>query len=157
MENKIYLTAEGKKKLEEELLYLKSVKRPEIAKKIGVAREFGDLSENAEYDTAKNEQGMLESKITELETTILNAIILENKDIDISKVSLGCTVKVYDEEFDEEIEYKILGSNESDPKNGVISNESPVGKALLGKKVGDEVVAKTESGNLVLKVLEIKA
>lgn len=157
MENKIYLTAEGKKKLEEELLYLKSVKRPEIAKKIGVAREFGDLSENAEYDTAKNEQGMLESKITELETTILNAIILENKDIDTSKVSLGCTVKVYDEEFDEEIEYKILGSNESDPKNGVISNESPVGKALLGKKVGDEVVAKTESGNLVLKVLEIKA
>ena len=157
MENKIYLTAEGKKKLEEELLYLKSVKRPEIAKKIGVAREFGDLSENAEYDTAKNEQGMLESKITELENTILNAVILENKDIDTSKVTLGCTVKVYDEEFDEEIEYKILGSNESDPKNGVISNESPVGKALLGKKVGEEVIVKTESGNLMLKVLKIKA
>lgn len=157
MENKIYLTAEGKKKLEEELLYLKSVKRPEIAKKIGVAREFGDLSENAEYDTAKNEQGMLESKITELENTILNAIILENKDIDTSKVTLGCTVKVYDEEFDEEIEYKILGSNESDPKNGIISNESPVGKALLGKKVGEEVTVKTESGNLMLKVLKIKA
>lgn len=157
MENKIYLTAEGKKKLEEELLYLKSVKRPEIAKKIGIAREFGDLSENAEYDTAKNEQGMLESKITELENTILNAVILENKDIDTSKVTLGCTVKVYDEEFDEEIEYKILGSNESDPKNGVISNESPVGKALLGKKVGEEVIVKTESGNLMLKVLKIKA
>lgn len=157
MEKKIILTPEGKKKIEEELVYLKSVKRPEIAEKIGIAREFGDLSENAEYDTAKNEQGMLESKISELESTLLNCVILDQADIDTSKVSLGCTVKVYDEEFDEEVEYKILGSNESDPKNGIISNESPVGKALLGKKKGELVTINTGHGNCVLKILEIKA
>ena len=150
-----YLTPEGKKQLEEKLQYLKTVKRPEVVKKIGYAREFGDLSENSEYDAAKEEQALVESQIAEIEDTLLNAIIIKKSSIDTSKVSIGTKVKLYDEEFDEEVEYKIIGSNESDPKNGLISNESPVGAALLGHKEGELVTVTTPNGNCVYKILAI--
>ena len=150
-----YLTPEGKKQLEEKLQYLKTVKRPEVVKKIGYAREFGDLSENSEYDAAKEEQALVESQIAEIEDTLLNAIIIKKSSIDTSKVSIGTKVKLYDEEFDEEVEYKIICSNESDPKNGLISNESPVGAALLGHKEGELVTVATPNGNCVYKILAI--
>lgn len=150
-----YLTPEGKKQLEEKLHYLKTVKRPEVVKKIGYAREFGDLSENSEYDAAKDEQAQVEAQIAELEDTLLNAIIIKKSSIDTSKVSIGTKVKLYDEEFDEDVEYKIIGSNESDPKNGLISNESPVGAALLGHKVGETVIVATPNGNCTYKILAI--
>lgn len=150
-----YLTPEGKKQLEEKLHYLKTVKRPEVVKKIGYAREFGDLSENSEYDAAKDEQAQVEAQIAELEDTLLNAIIIKKSSIDTSKVSIGTKVKLYDEEFDEDVEYKIIGSNESDPKNGLISNESPVGAALLGHKVGETVIVATPNGNCTYKILGI--
>ena len=150
-----YLTPEGKKQLEEKLQYLKTVKRPEVVKKIGMAREFGDLSENSEYDAAKDEQALVEGQIAEIEDTLLNAVIIKKADIDTSKVSLGTKVKLYDEEFDEEVEYKIVGSDESDPKSGMISNESPVGAALLVHKVGEIVVVSTPNGDVRYKVLSI--
>lgn len=150
-----YLTPEGKKQLEEKLQYLKTIKRPEVVKKIGYAREFGDLSENSEYDAAKDEQAQVEAQIAELEDTLLNAIIIKKSNIDTSKVSIGTKVKLYDEDFDEEVEYKIVGSNESDPKNGFISNESPVGAALLGHKVDETVVVSTPNGNCIYKILSI--
>ena len=150
-----YLTPEGKKQLEEKLQYLKTVKRPEVVKKIGLAREFGDLSENSEYDAAKEEQALLESQIAEIEDTLLNAIIIKKSDIDVSKVNIGTRVKLYDEEFDEEVEYKIIGSDESDPANGLISNESPVGAGLIGHKVGESVVINTPNGEVKYKILDI--
>lgn len=150
-----YLTPEGKKQLEEKLEYLKTVKRPEVVKKIGQAREFGDLSENSEYDAAKDEQALLESQIAEIEDTLLNAVVIKKSSIDTSKVNIGTKVKLYDEEFDEEVEYKIIGSDESDPKNGLISNESPVGAALLGHKVGEVVVVHTPNGDVTYKILAI--
>lgn len=150
-----YLTPEGKKQLEEKLSYLKTVKRPEVVKKIGAAREFGDLSENSEYDAAKDEQALVERQIAEIEDTLLNGIVINKSDIDTSKVSLGTKVKLYDEEFDEEVEYKIVGSDESDPKAGLISNESPVGAALLGHKKGEMVVVSTPNGEVRYKILAI--
>lgn len=150
-----YLTPEGKKQLEEKLHYLKTVKRPEVVKKIGIAREYGDLSENAEYDAAKEEQAILESQIADIESTLLNAVIIKKSNIDTSKVSIGTKVKLYDLEFDEEVEYKIIGSDESDPKNGIISNVSPVGSALLGHKVDDVVTVKTPNGEIKFKILSI--
>ncbi len=150
-----YLTPEGKKQLEEKLQYLKTVKRPEVVKKIGLAREFGDLSENSEYDAAKDEQALIESQIAEIEDTLLNAVIIKKSDIDTSKVNLGTKVKLYDEEFDEEVEYTIIGSDESDPKRGLISNESPVGAALLGHKAGEIVRVNTPNGEVVYKILSI--
>ena len=150
-----YLTPEGKKQLEEKLHYLKTVKRPEVVKKIGIAREYGDLSENAEYDAAKEEQAILESQIADIESTLLNAVIIKKSNIDTSKVSIGTKVKLYDLEFDEEVEYKIIGSDESDPKNGIISNVSPVGSALLGHKVDDVVSVKTPNGEIKFKILSI--
>ncbi|MBR3790336.1 MAG: transcription elongation factor GreA, partial [Clostridia bacterium] len=132
---KIYLTLEGKKELEDKLEYLKTVKREEVTKAIGAAREYGDLSENSEYDAAKEAQGVLESEILEIETKLRDCIIIDKKNIDTSKVSLGCFVKVFDKDFDEEVEYKIVGSTESNPLKGFISNESPVGLALLNASV----------------------
>lgn len=154
---KTFLTPQGKKELEEKLEYYKKVKRQEISKQIGEAREFGDLSENAEYDAAKNEQAMLEHEILELESKLRDCEIIEPNKIDISKVSIGCYVKVYDEDFDEEAEYKIIGSTESNPSKGLISNESPVGKALLNKKIGDIVSVDTPLGVSILKILNIRA
>jgi transcription elongation factor GreA len=153
----VYLTEEGKKQLEEKLNYYRTVLRPEVTKKIGIAREFGDLSENAEYDSAKEEQGKIEAEIAEMEAKIKTCIIIDKNQLDTSKVNMGCTVKVYDLDFDEEVEYTIIGSTESDPSKGLISNESPVGCALLGKKVGDTVIVKTPVGECTLKILAINA
>lgn len=152
---KIYLTPQGKKELEEKLEYYKTVRRPEITKKIGEAREFGDLSENAEYDAAKNEQAMIEHEISEMEVKLRDCVIINKNKIDTNKVSVGCFVTVYDEEYDEEVKYQIIGSTESNPLKGLISNESPVGMALLDKKVGDIVDVETPSGICKLKVLKI--
>jgi len=153
---KHYLTAEGKKQLEEKLAYYKSVKRPEVVKKIGSAREYGDLSENSEYDAAKEEQAQIEAEISEMEDILLNCEIISKKDIDTEVVSIGTTVKLYDEEFDEEVSYKILGSTESDPANGIISNASPVGAALLGHKKGEEITVNMPTGSIKYKILAIR-
>lgn len=152
---KIYLTIEGKKELEDKLEYLKTVKREEVTKAIGAAREYGDLSENSEYDAAKEAQGVLESEILEIETKLRDCIIIDKENIDTSKVSLGCFVKVFDKDFNEEVEYKIVGSTESNPLKGFISNESPVGLALLNASVGDIVSVQTPMGVSKLKVLDI--
>ena len=152
---KIYLTIEGKKELEDKLEYLKTVKREEVTKAIGAAREYGDLSENSEYDAAKEAQGVLESEILEIETKLRDCIIIDKENIDTSKVSLGCYVKVFDKDFNEEVEYKIVGSTESNPLKGFISNESPVGLALLNASVGDVVSVQTPMGVSKLKVLDI--
>ena len=147
------LTLEGKKQLEQKLEEYKTVKRPEVIKKIGLAREFGDLSENAEYDAAKDEQARIESEIQEMEAKLRNCVIIG--DVDTSMVNLGCRVTVYDQTFEEEVEYKIVGSTESNPLEGKISNESPVGIALLGKKVGEIASVETPTGICSLKVLKI--
>lgn len=134
MSKPVILTYEGLKKLEEELEYLKTVKRAEVAEKIKQARAFGDLSENSEYDEAKNEQAFIEGRIATLEAMLKNAKVIDEEDIKLDQVSIGCTVKVYDESYNEEVEYTIVGSAEADPMNNKISDESPIGKALLGKK-----------------------
>ena len=139
MDKKNILTYEGLKKLEDELEDLKVVKRKEVSQKIKEAREQGDLSENAEYDAAKDEQRDIEARIEELEKILKNAEVFVEEEADLDKVSIGCQVKILDCEFDEELTYKIVGSTEANSLKGKISNESPVGKALLGKKVGDTV------------------
>ena len=151
----VILTSEGLEKLEKELEYLKTVKRQEVAAEIKVALGYGDLSENSEYDEAKNKQAQMEIRIVEIETMLKNAKVIDEADISTETVSVGCTVKLYDVEFEEEIEYNIVGSTEADPSNGKISDESPVGAALLGKAVGDEVEVPTPAGSIQLKVLEI--
>ncbi|HIT62114.1 MAG TPA: transcription elongation factor GreA [Candidatus Caccovivens faecavium] len=153
---KHYLTPEGKKQLEEKLNYYKTVKRPNVVKRIGIAREFGDLSENSEYDAAKDEQAQIESEITEMENILLNAEVIDKKNIDSTVVNIGTKVKLYDEDFDEELEYRISGSSESDPKNGVISNVSPVAKAIIGHKKGESVVVHTPGGVSHFKIVDIK-
>lgn len=153
---KHYLTPEGKSQLEEKLNFYKTVKRPEVVKRIGIAREFGDLSENSEYDAAKDEQAQIEAEIAEMESILLNAEVIDKKNLDSDTVNVGCTVKLYDEDFDEEVEYRISGSSESDPKNGVISNVSPVGKALIGHKKGEVVSVKTPGGVAEYKIVSIR-
>ena len=143
------------KALEDELQDLKVVKRKEIAQKIKEAREQGDLSENAEYDAAKDEQRSIEAKIEELEKIIRNAEVIDESAFDKDTVSIGSTVKFYDEEFDEELEYRIVGSTESDIMKGLISNESPLGKALVGSKIGQEIEVEGADGISRYKVLEI--
>jgi len=154
--NNIYLTEEGLKALQERLNYLKTVCRPEVAQKLQAARELGDLSENAEYDSAKDEQGLIESEIAEIEHKIRNAKVIDESEIDTSKVSVGCYVTLLDVELNEETEYKIVGSTESDPRNNLISNESPVGHAVLDAKVGDVVSVPAPAGMLQYKVLKIR-
>ena len=156
MNKKNILTYEGLKKLEDELQDLKVVKRKEVADKIKEAREQGDLSENAEYDAAKDEQRDIEARIEELEKILKNAEVVVEEEVDLEKISIGCQVRILDLEFDEELEYKIVGSTEANSLKGKISNESPVGKALLGKKVGDSVVVETQMGEITYKVLEIQ-
>ena len=153
---KHYLTPEGKKQLEEKLNFYKTVKRPDVIKRIGIAREFGDLSENSEYDAAKDEQAQIEAEITEMENILLNAEVIDKKKISSSEVSIGCKVKLFDEEFDEEVEYRITGSSESDPRNGIISNVSPVGSALIGHKKGDTISVKTPGGTTNYKIVSIE-
>jgi transcription elongation factor GreA len=155
-EKEILLTAEGLSKLEEELDYLKSVKRKEVAERIKAAIEFGDLSENSEYDDAKNEQAFIEGRIVALEKSLRNVRLIDENDIAIDQVSVGTTVKVKDLEFDEEIEYTIVGSPEANPMQGRISDESPVGKTLIGKKVGDSVEILVPAGIIKYQVLEIR-
>ena len=153
---KTYLTLEGKKELEDKLEYYKTVKRAEITQAIGIAREYGDLKENSEYDAAKEAQAVLEAEILDIETKLRDCEIIDRKKIDITKVSIGCFVKVFDKEFNEEVEYKIVGSTESNPLKGFISNESPVGIALLNASVGDIVSVETPAGISKLKVLSIR-
>ena len=155
-ENKeVILSKEYLEKLEDELEYLKTIRRPEIAEKIKIARSFGDLSENADYDEAKNEQGEIESRIAKVEDMIRNAKTIE-VDLNSDEVGVGNTVTVHDEEFDETLDYKIVGTAESDPIKGFISNESPVGAALLGKKVDDRVEVATPNGKMYFTIKDIK-
>ena len=156
VEKQELLTQEGYNKLEEELEYLKTVKRKEITEKIKVALGYGDLSENSEYDEAKNDQAFTEGRIIQLENMLKNAVVVDESEIPKDKVSVGSIVKVMDYEFDEEVEYTIVGSAEADPMNFKISNESPVGSALLGKKVGDVVEVAVPSGVSKFEVLEIR-
>ena len=150
-----FLTAEGKKQMEEKLNYYKSVRRVEVREKIGIAREFGDLRENSEYDDAKEEQAKIEEEIRQMEDILLNCQIIENSAGE-GIVNIGSTLTVYDEEFEEELELKILGSTESDPVNGIISNNSPLGAALLGKKKGEKVSVKMNGSEIVYKILQVK-
>lgn len=152
---KYIMTYEGVKKLEKELEILKSVKRKEITEKIKVALGYGDLSENSEYDEAKNEQAFVEGKIVQLETMLKNASVIDESEVSNDVVGVGCMVKVYDFEFDEEVVYHIVGSTEADPMNFKISNESPVGKALLGHKVEEEVVAVVPNGTSKFRIIQI--
>ena len=156
MAQHVYLTEEGLESLKERLNHLKTVRRPEVASKLQAARELGDLSENAEYDSAKEEQAALEAEIFEIEVKIRNAKIIDENEIDTSKVSVGSFVKLLDMEYNEEYEFKIVGSTESDPKNHLISNESPLGDAILGKKVGEVVNVIAPAGILKYKILDIR-
>ena len=151
----IYITKEGKKEKEERLEYLKNVRRPEVLEKLKVAREYGDLSENSEYDAARNEQGRVESEIQMIEETLRQAIIVDSNKINKDVVHVGSTVKVLDLEFNEEMVYKIVGTIESDPDRGCISNESPIGKALMGKKRGETVEIKTPGGSFKVKITSV--
>ena len=156
MDKKNILTYQGLKKLEDELQDLKVVKRKEVAQKIKEAREQGDLSENAEYDAAKDEQRDIEARIEDIEKILKNAEVVVEEEVELDKISIGCTVRILDCEYDEECEYKIVGSTEANSLKGKISNESPVGRALLGAKVGDTVKVETQVGDLEYKVLEIQ-
>ena len=155
MDKKNILTYEGLKKLEDELQNLKVVKRKEVAQKIKEAREQGDLSENAEYDAAKDEQRDIEARIEEIEKILKNAEVVVEEEVDLEKISIGCKVKILDCEFNDELEYKIVGSTEANSLENKISNESPVGAALVGAHVGETVVAQTPGGALRIKVIEI--
>ena len=149
------LTYAGLRALEQELEDLKVVKRKEVAQKIKEAREQGDLSENAEYDAAKDEQRDIEARIEELENILKNVEVVDEDEVDLDKINVGCAVKVYDITFDEEMDFKIVGSTEANSLEGKISNESPVGHALIGKTVGDVVDVETQAGLMQFKVLEI--
>ena len=153
---KFLMTYEGVKKLEDELEYLKAVKRKEITEKIKVALGYGDLSENSEYDEAKNEQAFTEGRILQLENMLKIAEVVDESEIPTDTVSVGSIVKVKDYDFDEEVEYTIVGSAEADPMNFRISNESPVGKGLIGKKVGDVVEVNVPDGVSKFEVLDIR-
>lgn len=150
------LTYAGLKQLEDELQNLKVVKRKEVAEKIKEAREQGDLSENAEYDAAKDEQRDIEARIDEIEKLLKNAEVVVEDEIDLDKINIGCQVKVYDVEYDEETEFKIVGSTEANSLQNKISNESPVGRALLGKRKGDIVDVETQVGMIQYRVIEIQ-
>ncbi len=149
------LTSAGLKKLEDELADLEVVKRKEVAEKIKEAREQGDLSENAEYDAAKDEQRDIEARIEEIKAILKDVEVVDEDEVDTKTISVGCKVKIYDCEFEEEIEYFIVGSTESNSLEGKISNESPVGRALMGAKKGDVVTVETQAGAMQYKVLEI--
>ena len=155
-DKKHILTYTGLKQYEDELQDLKVNKRQETAQKIKEAREQGDLSENAEYDAAKDEQRDIEARIEQLEKLLKNAEVVVEEEIDLEKINIGCRVKVLDMEFDEEMEFKIVGSTEANSLQNKISNESPVGHALLGKKAGDIVDVETQAGVIQYKVLEIQ-
>ena len=155
MEKETLLTSEGLKKIEEELEELKTVRRREVAERIKQALAFGDISENSEYDEAKNEQAWLEERIIKLESLLRNARVIDEEDISLDVVSVGSKVTIKDMDYDEELEYSIVGSAEADPCDGKISNESPVGKSLIGKKVDDTVTVQVPDGIAKYKILSI--
>ena len=148
-------TKQGYQELVDELKYLKLTRREEIKEQIATARGFGDLSENAEYDEARNEQAKVEARIQELEALIENAEIIDESTMDVRSISLGSVVKLLDEEYDEEITYSIVGSNQADPLEQKISDQSPIGRALMGKKAGDRVIVTAPAGELRFRVLEV--
>ena len=153
----VVLTAEGMTKLQEEIDYLSTTKREEVAERIKEAREFGDISENSEYDDAKNEQAMLEHRISVLQEKLSRARVIKVTEISTEKVSLGSTVTLKDLDYDEEFIYTIVGSAEADPVNQRLSNESPVGQAILGRKVGETVVVPVPAGSMRYEVVRIEA
>lgn len=153
---KYVMTYEGVRKLENELEFLKTTKRKEITEKIKVALGYGDLSENSEYDEAKNEQAFTEGRILQLENMLKNASVVDESDIPKDKVSVGSIVKIKDYEFDEIVEYSIVGSAEADPMNFKISNESPVGKGLIGKKIGEITEVIVPDGISKFEILDIR-
>jgi len=153
--NQVILTKDGLKEKQEKLDYLKTVKRGEISEQIKEARAFGDLSENAEYDEAKNEQARVETEIAQLEKLLRNAVVVGDEELDLSMVGIGTTVRILDMEFDEEEEYHIVGSVEADADKRRISNESPVGAALIGKKIGEVAKVQSPAGIIEFKVIDI--
>ncbi len=155
MQKQVLLTDEGLKKLENELDELKTVKRKEIAEKIKVALSFGDLSENSEYDEAKNDQAIIESRIAQIEAMLKNVKVIDQRELSTENIHVGSKIKVRDIEFDEICTYRIVGSNEANPEEGMISDESPVGAGLLGHKVGEVVDIETPAGIMQYEVLEI--
>lgn len=152
----IYLTPEDVEKMKKELENLKTVERVKVAKMIGEAKSYGDLSENSEYDAAKTKEAELEQKIAELEDRIKSAKIVTKDELNTKVVNIGSTVTLFDEEFDENVKYKLMGAIDSDPLSGTISNTSPLGGAILGKKVGTEVVVDTPAGPAKYKILKIE-
>ena len=155
MAKQVMMTEEGLKKLESELDELKSVKRREVSEKIKVALSFGDLSENSEYDEAKNEQAIVEARIADLEAMLRNVRVLDEEEINAAVIHVGSKVRVKDLEFDEIIDYQIVGSSETDPMNGKISDESPVGSALIGHAAGETVEVETPGGIVKFEILEV--
>ena len=156
MANPVKLTPARLKELQDEMVWMKTIREKEVAEQIKEARSFGDLSENSEYDEAKNEQGKLFSREAEVQAILDNYILIEEDASDDTIVGLGCTVTVLDVEMDEEEEYRIVGSQEADPMNGRISEESPFGRALLGKKAGEEVTVEAPAGSIRYKIVEIQ-
>ncbi|MGO4887371.1 transcription elongation factor GreA [Anaerobacillus sp. MEB173] len=155
-EKKFYMTADGKAKLNEELEYLKTEKRKEVVERIKIARSFGDLSENSEYDSAKEEQAFVEGRISTLEKMIRNAVIIQDDETNTNTVAIGKAVKFIELPDGEEEEYTIVGSAEADPSQGKISNDSPMAQSLLGKSVGDQVSVQTPGGEMKVQILEVK-
>jgi len=156
MSKEVFLTPKGYEELEKRLEYLKVIRRREVAEKIKAAREFGDISENAEYDSAKEEQAMIEGEIYEIEQKLRSAKIINEENLDTSTVNLGCTITLFDFDYKEEITYKIVGTTEADPSKNLISNESPVGKAAIGKHKGDIIVVDTPGGKSKFQILDIR-
>ena len=155
VEKKNILTYEGLRQLEDELHDLKVNQRKEVAQKIKEAREQGDLSENAEYDAAKDEQRDIEARIEEIDKILKNAEVVVEDEVDVNMINIGCKIKIYDMEFNEELEYKLVGSTEANSLKGKISNESPLGKALLGARIGDVVDVDAHAGTIQYKILGI--
>ena len=155
-EKKHYMTMDGKRKLEEELEFLKTERRKEVVERIKIARSFGDLSENSEYDSAKEEQAFVEGRIIQLEKMIRNAVMIEDEATSANVVSLGKTVKFIELPDGDEEEYTIVGSAESDPAEGKISNDSPMAQSLLGKGINDEVIVNTPGGEMEIKIIDIR-
>ena len=156
MEKEYRMSAAKAEELQQELNYLKTTRSDEVAEQIKIARGFGDLSENSEYDEAKNEQGKLYSRMAELDEILSNYVVIEETEAEGDYIRMGSTVTVYDKEFEEEQVYKITGSQEADPMNGIISEDSPFGKALMGRVEGDEIVVDAPSGPVEYKILKVE-
>ena len=150
------LSPERLKELQEEMNYLKTVREKEVAELIKEARSFGDLSENSEYDEAKNEQGKLYSRMAELDEILSNYVVIEEEEVEGDYIRMGSTVTLYDKEFEEEVVYKITGSQEADPMNGAISEDSPMGKALMGRNAGEEITVDAPAGPVEYKILKVE-